>query len=59
MPAGHVLRRQTAVGPNDCDGGDPYVRENVYGRAQHRSPAKDQDQESPVRSSRSCMSSRV
>src|SRR5271170_2113388 len=44
-PTRHVLRRQTVVGPDDCNDGDPYVRENICGRAQRGSSTENEDQD--------------
>src|SRR5258708_17890836 len=44
-PSRHVVGGQTVVGPDGCDHGDPYIRENVRRRTQRGATAKNEDQD--------------
>ncbi len=44
-PSRHVLGRQTVIGPDDRDHGDPDVRENVRRRTESGASAENEDQD--------------
>src|ERR1700693_1228567 len=44
-PPRHVLGRQTVIGPDGCDHGDPYVWEDIGRRAPRGASAENEDED--------------